>query len=380
MGVRIADNMMTLWPILSLLNVVVFTKKYRKDLLKFRDFPLRTSCFFLVLSFILSSIYSYELHIPNMIIQITVYVFSIFSFWVILLKKPYLARFFIKCTFLFGAIVGLYSFYETAISANPILDLFNSIGIYSEGLVVEAIRFGIKRSQSIFLMHTTNGAVALISFGCLFYLYQSSASFRDPKHIGLLCLFFIIPLLSGSRSTMIGTYIIVLMVLFVKNKIRLIVSLFFIFFIILVLCGDLVNEIILSMTDTSSLGGSDSSMRTEQLLVSYDVMNTSPLLGKGLGYSANLIKDGVYDELFGAESIWFPVMMDQGILGIASYALFFFQILKFSWDFDRKLILFPLALLISFTLSSLPNILFTYIFCSVYALKIIINTPKRLIL
>ena len=60
---------------------------------------------------------------------------------------------------------------ETLVHFNPLLELGRTLGLYSEDLpIITEIRYGIKRSQSVFDMHTTWGGYTIISFCTLLFL------------------------------------------------------------------------------------------------------------------------------------------------------------------------------------------------------------------
>ncbi len=70
--------------------------------------------------------------------------------------------------------------------------------------------------------------------------------------------------------------------------------------------------------------GSSISMRQEQFSVSLKYMSQSPIWGGGLEYSRNIVMSKTEPGLYDTESIIFKLMIDQGILGFASYLIFFF--------------------------------------------------------
>lgn len=65
-------------------------------------------------------------------------------------------------------------------------------------------------------------------------------------------------------------------------------------------------------------------MRQEQFSVSLKYMSQSPIWGGGLEYSRNIVMSKTEPGLYDTESIIFKLMIDQGILGFASYLIFFF--------------------------------------------------------
>lgn len=74
-------------------------------------------------------------------------------------------------------------------------------------------------------------------------------------------------------------------------------------------------------------GGSSLAMRMTQLDISYKAFLKSPLIGNGT--KATSIVTEQNPELLGAESIWFTLLIEKGILGILAFlTLIFFPILN----------------------------------------------------
>jgi O-antigen ligase len=69
--------------------------------------------------------------------------------------------------------------------------------------------------------------------------------------------------------------------------------------------------------------GSDLAMRGGQLSVATRYFFESPIWGMGLDATRNIISSGKEPDLYNSESIIFRLLIDQGSLGIISYALFF---------------------------------------------------------
>lgn len=72
--------------------------------------------------------------------------------------------------------------------------------------------------------------------------------------------------------------------------------------------------------------GSSLDMRSRQLEASLKYFNDSPLWGGGLDKSRNIVSSGSGQELYNTESIVFRLIIDQGIIGIISFIVFFLVI------------------------------------------------------
>lgn len=67
-------------------------------------------------------------------------------------------------------VVGVYTLVETIISSNHYMFIVNSLELYSQDIIVEDIRFGMKRAQAIFGMHTTLGGFSTMMAGLLLWV------------------------------------------------------------------------------------------------------------------------------------------------------------------------------------------------------------------
>lgn len=54
-------------------------------------------------------------------------------------------------------------------------------------------------------------------------------------------------------------------------------------------------------------------------------MMQSPFLGNGISYTFEYVADK-YKEMCGAESLWIPIMIDFGMLGITAIIVFIIQV------------------------------------------------------
>ena len=111
------------------------------------------------------------------------------------------------------------------------------------------------------------------------------------------------------------------------------------------------------MIHSDDVGGSDTDMRLEQLNISLKFLNQNFILGNGI-YAWTEIAQRT--NLYGAESIWFGLMIDRGILGIISLVLFNVELLVYILKKKLfRLVFFVVAFLVTSSMSSLPNIMYT---------------------
>ena len=146
-------------------------------------------------------------------ITFTTLLFNVYIFWCVINSdlRKYL-NLFIKWSCIFGCIIVGYALFETVTASNPFIEYMNSSHAYLNDFLITEVRFGIKRSQSIFSMHTTNGAISLVLFCLLLYLKRQTNFFNGNKLINVLIVLLLITVfLTGARSAMIGCVICCLM-------------------------------------------------------------------------------------------------------------------------------------------------------------------------
>ena len=131
--------------------------------------------------------------------------------------------------------------------------------------------------------------------------------------------------------------------------------------VLLAVAGSFMLEIIDSFVNSDKVHGSNSDMRMEQLLVTLIYWARSPIWGNGNGFVWTFVKE-VDADIAGAESIWFQVLLDQGLVGAVAYlgvninaALAVFKKVKL-WIFV------PLGFLAGKTLSSVLGIELSLLF------------------
>lgn len=192
----------------------------------------------------------------------------------------------------------------------------------------------------------------------------------------VIALLFAAIFFTGARSA-IAALVCVLPICIDKRYFRLKnilpIGLFAIFAFI-VLSG-YIDTIIGSFIDTEKVTGSNSDMRENQLDISLMYLSHSPVVGNGIAYTFSTVK--LWDkDINGAESIWFTAMIDQGLLGVTAYALYFIALFWYCFKrHDPKMAFMPLAFLVFYTLSSIPCVEVTFVFIFLFMLIELRNKP-----
>lgn len=361
----------SIFELLSACSVPIFFYKVNFDTQYIRKFPVKESFILIALSYLISNFFGVYRHTPSTLLTIVILVWNIFCFWYILERNPrkYISIF-IKSTLFFGGCLGFYAIFETITSSNPLVKLFYNIGLYANDNIITSIRFGVKRCQSFLLMHTTAGGLSFTL--CCFLLYCKQKGYvLLNKNISIfvlislsLSVFF-----SGSRCAIAGFCAAFAMFATRKNlKIIYIILTVVVIAVFSLAFNEYIMAVYKSFADTESVGGSNSDMRNVQFTIALNAMDKSPWIGNGIAYTwEHVLKNN--PNLLGAESLWIPIMIDNGILGIAAYVFFFVQsILLCIKQKEYLLSFFVIGIILLFSLSSVPNYSVTYSFTYLYVM------------
>lgn len=345
---------------LSVIVAFIFFTRYNRFFVYYRTFPFKSTMFLFALSMICTNFFvsaKYR-HTPTLVFNICQFVGYIYIIWYLLQNNAQKAiRALVKTALVFGCLVSLYALFETITRSNPLLKSLVLSGCYIESPFITEIRFGLKRAQAIFSMHTTLGGVMLFNYALLLVAYKTAYIKKTRLNIIVICLCAMCVFLTGARSCIIGLLMCTGMS-FSKLKVSHILLLCFIIPFVFIFAGDYLSQIFDSIFNTEKVNGSSSDMRLIQFMISWDYMMRSPIIGNGLGFLYNdVVLNHVEKELFGAESMWFGVIADQGILGLVSYLLLFISPILYSWRKDNKLIiLFVIGILVMHSLSTIPGV------------------------
>ena len=280
--------------------------------------------------------------------------------WSVFTKKNRF-RDFVNILFKASFLIIGYTFIETIWKDNPYVHLCIAEDCFG-GKFIDGVRFGFRRCQAFFSYHETLGAYCMTNIGffvCLLYIKNLDNSLRTKINlvIGLLC---VCVFLTGSRSSILATVMALFPILFAKKRYVLLVPV--LFCIVYFFMPYYFSEILSSMINTDSVNGSNSEMRSTQLELSfYYLMRANNIfLGNGFSFADNNVV-GVDSAMAGAESIWFRIIMDQGIMGIICTAYFFIYSIYRSAKVCRLFIFFPLAYLVARTVAVVPTMTLSYI-------------------
>lgn len=288
-----------------------------------------------------------------------------FNYLILLIIWPFLRDkkdidYIVKCLLIACFIITSYSIVEFLLQKNIWLDFIKDSwrtkadnAIYVDHL--DDIRFGYGRCCSFFHFPIPFGDVCAIFFTfLLFWNTYSSRKLSKLVFISIMTLLFLGVLLSNSRAPMVmlmlGCLVMVDFKFIMKNKAMLILILFFLFFGVY----NYFNEVIKSITDSSSenVSGSSLDMRLIQFAYCYQEFITNPWFGGGFNRMEEL-QNPENRELMGGESLLFVLMINQGLCGIITYVYACWHSIK---AFPIKCRRFPLLLITCWVLGAVMSL------------------------
>lgn len=354
------------FPAVSKIALLLFLIKYKNltQGVKITRFPMILSFFLLFASLTFTNFLTGNPHYNDYISRVSVQLLNIFMLWCLFEHEPQRSiRIFVVSSMFFAILLCGYGFFEAITRSNPFVSLMDSIGAYTDPFLITEVRFGVKRTQSLLLMHTTLAGIC-ISLFAMFVAY-SDRLVKSSKLKVLIAALVIMTFFTGSRSGILS--IVITMMMMMKNmnarKILGISALLLLF----VVFQSYFDTIFQSFSNTQSVGGSNSDMREVQFEIALGGLVNHFWLGNGLGYT---FSDDFYTvDLLGAESLWIPIAVDQGVFGCIATLMFFIQSLvycikqgKFSCCF------YVLAMFVLFSMTSVPQYNFTYSFIYLYVM------------
>lgn len=332
------------------LSLLWFTKERFNPIYKNVDFkypPLITfACLFISICYLITDYVTERSNLPLIIINLLTYFIFPYLVYKCFSNRKSL-NFYFKVSIIFFLIATFYSFVEQIFKYNFFYHLMEQIFPFDMWSSDSSeIRYGLKRCNSIFAQGGHMAIHCSYAFLLFFYLkYYFKINHKSIKLSLLLYTLIITILFSGSRALFVGAGIIFLCLpyqSFFKRKSSYIII--FLLSIALIISIPLLSEIIDSILYSNKGQGSSTEMREWQWAICMKYFVQSPWWGNGRMY----IWDVVSKEnplLLGAESIWFSLVVEYGIMGCFSYLVF---IIFFSITLARiklQLLFFPISYL-----------------------------------
>lgn len=352
----------TLMNVIAIIVIAVSIIKRRDSV---GNFPFWVPTVLLIASITLSNMFGHYRHWGSCLQMITLNALFPYYFWSVTNSRPKIMLF-IKHSFIFLCLLVIYGLFEEITRENPLIEFMMTNDAFVKSIYnTSEIRFGMKRLQSFLPLCGALGCCCTMNFLLFGYLQKNKSiiSFSYQKYVPyLLAGMFLCLLFTGSRSVIAGFFVMLLYFMNVKSfkSPKFLLAMPFIFFALFLSVG-FFAKILESFTNTESVGGSNSGMREMQFVLALYFMMRAPFLGNGLAYTFEYVQASYPDEILGAESVWLPLMIDQGILGVVAYLLYLIVPLWYGVSKKNYVVaLCVLSFAIEKSLSSLPGIHITY--------------------
>ena len=258
---------------------------------------------------------------------------------------------------LFASAMSLYILFEVALSTNPIIQTVLANKWVNEDLVIDyqEIRFGFKRCQG-FLATPAASGLFLGLFGATLYCVSSCLEDKRKYAAILVGLMLACSVLSGTRSVIAATAVAALIIVWKELfTARFLLLKLVLIIVILAVSGSFFLEIVDSFVNSDKVQGSNADMRMEQLFVTLLYWARSPIWGNGNGFVWTFVKE-VDADIAGAESIWFQILLDQGLVGAVAYLGVCINAMVAAFRKVKIWMFVPLGFLVGKTLSSVLGI------------------------
>ena len=303
-----------------------------------------------------------EPHWPTSILRfISAFIYPMIL-WNCIDEKP-IYRLTVISTVAFALLMSLYILMEVSISTNPFIQTVLANKWVNKDLVIDyqEIRFGFKRCQG-FLATPAASGLFLGLFSVVLYCVSACLEEKKKYTVILVGLFFFCGILSGTRSVIAASMVAVLIIV----RKELFNTKFFLIKLVLIMggiavAGSFFLEIIDSFVNSDKVHGSNADMRMEQLFVTLLYWARSPIWGNGNGFVWTFVKE-VDADIAGAESIWFQILLDQGLVGAVAYLGVCINAMVAVFRKVKIWMFVPLGFLVGKTLSSVLGIELSFMF------------------
>ena len=307
------------------------------------------------IGYLMSNYYGINKNISIILVNCICYFFYPYIIWN-LLKSPTEIKFFLKSLLTFFFFTSLYALTEMILRKNYIADFCREYGLIESLMGTEdvRVRFGFVRCNSIFSYSSALGMLSSLIFFIIVNLKSLKIVISKKKENILLFLLPFCVILSGTRSQMVVFFICLCSLFLTNNFYKNKISKYIIAAILLltIFFGDFFINILTSILDSnkSRVEGSSTDLRIAQYEICYQYFCNNPIWGNGRNYIWEHVRP-YHNLLFGAESVWFQLMVDYGLVGCINYLLVVIGCIVLLKKYSLALCLFPIAFLTGKTLS-----------------------------
>lgn len=297
-----------------ILTLLYFFKNHKcKD-----KIPILGSIVLVVLSYIITFLFADLKSNTNILLSLIINEFVILYIFYSYIETKEDIRYIFKIGFWIIIISILYAIITLLLQDNPIIRWESGLsGEIAKVVVADQTDRGMKL-QSFF-----SSATDFNIYLCIFFIFLLFNADSVPKkyQVLLICSIIILTLMSKNRAGMMALGILLLIMSKDMKQIRifLLFGCFIFFFLYFFNIHFVYLESFFSDEAQDQVGGSSLDMRKGQLDVVLLWLQKSPIWGLGLD-AVSYIREFDY-SIYGAESIWFRLLLERGLLGLIAYIL-----------------------------------------------------------
>lgn len=316
--------------------------------------PLVYGSVLFIFSFLITSYSSGWMSLPTVISNIMTYFLFPFLLWKSIKSSKEL-NLAINIFYYVIAIAIFWGIIEIILRRNVIFEVVESIFVLEDFTInADTIRYGVKRCNSFFSYFSTYGVATFIAF---IVFFTKGRWFPDKKHnyVALSILCIIAAFSTGSRAVYLGLFVALLLLLtdrkFIFGKYGVLLFCIVILFspLFYSICVQIIDSMLYS-DKSMYASGSSAELRFDQWGVCEYYFLKSPWVGNGRMYIWNEVSPN-NPELLGAESIWFSILVDYGILGALSFICLIIACAVCLFRCNKRLICLPIGYLLILSLS-----------------------------
>ena len=345
----------------ALLIAICFISKISKKEILWNSFPLRKPFLVLFICYCVS-VFNGAFNIGSLLSVLQIFVIAVYSYFAIQ-KISIFWNFVFLNIFIFVSVILSVGFIELSLGFNPIILWLKSVNIgdYSSEQREDYIRFGMYRCQSLMIWCSTYGVVCGFT-ALLLLLLNYYKRFKQSLLVVLMSLLLLFGMFTcGTRSVFVAVTITLFTYIFqAAFKFKYLLGGLLLLLCAFYLFPDFFDQVLLSFTDTSSVGGSDTELRQSQLKLALREFSNSPFIGNGYGRCSYLVNRNI--GLLGAESFLFWTLIDRGIMGLVCSVILLFSTIKYLKKQNFLLCFIPLGIMVGKYSSLFPDIEETYYF------------------
>lgn len=297
------------------------------------------------------SIIPLESSLNKIIKNIAIIYFIIFVFFRCINSKDDI-RFFAKVSIFVSFLITIDGLIEWITHINPAGDFIYLTSPHDDALEGRTYylpsvitgefreRYGMTRAYSFFSLHIKFGVACVLLFFFFLVSYRERLdAFRRADILNKLVPFVLVMLVIGvicsnSKTPMLGFIVVVLIAFNYKiiSNLQIFLPLIIGIILIEIFLPEYLNNIF-SLTDeqlAAEGGGSTIATREMQFQSILKLFEQSPIVGNGINAAGYFSKNVTgFEEILGAESQWFKLLADQGIIGIIAYLYMYYIVYSY---------------------------------------------------